>query len=220
LTDHSFGLERRGFEKQRLDWVVEYSLAHGGRRQQRLDFMTEVGGGVIPAGAIEECGTGRRIAFQRRVIQCFDPLPPVRGHVRLIIAAISIKGLLGDRSRLFWFFRAASHNSRATGLPEAISGSAGESRCLPTGTFRSAPAPLSHGHRLLSRPMRLEEGMDLAHRQGNPLFGLFPGEDAHFGVRREHRALSTPWEMPAIWLISALISSNAVSAELDSIRGE
>jgi len=40
----------------------------------------------------------------------------------------------------------------------------------------------------LSRQMRLEEGMDLAHRQGNPLFGLFPGEDAHFGFRREHRA--------------------------------
>jgi hypothetical protein len=39
------------------------------------------------------------------------------------------------------------------------------------------------------RLMRLEEGMDLAHRQGNPLFGLFPGEDAHFGFRREHRAL-------------------------------
>ena len=31
--------------------------------------------------------------------------------------------------------------------------------------------------------------MDLAHRQGNPLLGLFPGEDAHFGFRREHRAL-------------------------------
>jgi hypothetical protein len=43
--------------------------------------------------------------------------------------------------------------------------------------------------RLLGRPMRLEEGMDVAHRQGNPLFGFFPGEHAHFGVRREHRAL-------------------------------
>src|SRR5438067_12687872 len=41
----------------------------------------------------------------------------------------------------------------------------------------------------LSRPMRLEEGVDLAHRQGNPLFGFFPGEHAHFGFRREHRAL-------------------------------
>ena len=29
----------------------------------------------------------------------------------------------------------------------------------------------------------------MAHRQGNPLFGLFPGEDADFGFRREHRAL-------------------------------
>src|SRR6266700_7229138 len=43
--------------------------------------------------------------------------------------------------------------------------------------------------RQLSRQMRLEEGMNLANRQGNPLFGLFPGEDAHFGFRREHRAL-------------------------------
>ena len=31
--------------------------------------------------------------------------------------------------------------------------------------------------------------MGLAHCQRNPLFGLFPGEDAHFGIRREHRAL-------------------------------
>src|SRR4029077_8999469 len=58
------------------------------------------------------------------------------------------------------------------------------------GNVKLAPAPaLSCGHRRLSRPMRLEEGMDLAHRQRNPLFGLFPGEDAHFGFRREHRAL-------------------------------
>src|SRR6202012_24118 len=37
--------------------------------------------------------------------------------------------------------------------------------------------------------MRLEEGMDLAHGQRNPFFWLFPREDAHFGFRREHRAL-------------------------------
>ena len=53
-----------------------------------------------------------------------------------------------------------------------------------------APA-LSYGHRRLSRPMRLEEGMDLAHRQRNPLLGLLPREHAHFGFRREHRG--TPW---------------------------
>src|SRR5262245_5597900 len=41
----------------------------------------------------------------------------------------------------------------------------------------------------LSRSMRLEEGMDLAHSQRNPLFRLFPGENAHFGFRCEHRAL-------------------------------
>jgi len=34
---------------------------------------------------------------------------------------------------------------------------------------------LSDRLRLLSRPMRVEEGMDLAHRQGNPLFGSFQG---------------------------------------------
>src|SRR5208282_1782498 len=56
--------------------------------------------------------------------------------------------------------------------------------------YWNGPAPvLSYGHRRLSRLMRLEEGMNLAHRQGNPLFGLFPGEDAHFGFRSEHRAL-------------------------------
>src|SRR5271155_5802951 len=53
----------------------------------------------------------------------------------------------------------------------------------PSGNVKLAPIPvLSYGRRRLSRPMRLEEGMDLAHRQGNPLFGLFPGEDAHFGL--------------------------------------
>src|SRR5580700_9056446 len=41
----------------------------------------------------------------------------------------------------------------------------------------------------LHRPMRLEEGMDVAHGQGNPLLRFFPGEHAHFGLRREHRAL-------------------------------
>ncbi len=37
--------------------------------------------------------------------------------------------------------------------------------------------------------MRSEEGTYLAHRQGNPLLGLFPGEHAHFGLRSEHRGL-------------------------------
>ena len=31
--------------------------------------------------------------------------------------------------------------------------------------------------------------MNLAHRQGNSLLGFFPGEDAHLGFWREHRAL-------------------------------
>ena len=37
--------------------------------------------------------------------------------------------------------------------------------------------------------MRPDEGTYLAHRQGNPLLGLLPGEDAHFRVWREHRGL-------------------------------
>ena len=48
--------------------------------------------------------------------------------------------------------------------------------------------PFGRASSQLSRLMRLEEGMDLAHRLGNPLFGFFPGEDAYFGFRREHRA--------------------------------
>src|SRR5580658_8492363 len=43
--------------------------------------------------------------------------------------------------------------------------------------------------RRLSRVVRPEEGMYLAHRQGNPLLGLFPREYAHFGLWREHRGL-------------------------------
>ena len=31
--------------------------------------------------------------------------------------------------------------------------------------------------------------MNLAHRQGNSFLGFFPGEDAHLGFWREHRAL-------------------------------
>src|SRR5713226_2402726 len=42
---------------------------------------------------------------------------------------------------------------------------------------------------LLSRPMRLQEGTYLAHRQGNPLLGLLPRENAYFGLRRKHRTL-------------------------------
>ena len=37
--------------------------------------------------------------------------------------------------------------------------------------------------------MRLEEGMNLAHCQGDSLLGFFPREHAHFGLWREHRAL-------------------------------
>jgi hypothetical protein len=37
--------------------------------------------------------------------------------------------------------------------------------------------------------MRPEEGMYLAHRQGNPLLGFLPRVDAYFGIRREHRSL-------------------------------
>jgi hypothetical protein len=37
--------------------------------------------------------------------------------------------------------------------------------------------------------MRLEERMNLAHRQGDSLLGFFPREHAHFGLGREHRAL-------------------------------
>jgi hypothetical protein len=40
--------------------------------------------------------------------------------------------------------------------------------------------------------MRLEEGMNLAHRQGNSLLGFFPGEHAHLGLWREHRVLHGP----------------------------
>src|SRR5215831_12162760 len=37
--------------------------------------------------------------------------------------------------------------------------------------------------------MRAEERMNLAHCQGNSLFGFFPREHAHFGFWREHCAL-------------------------------
>src|SRR5262245_31266089 len=41
----------------------------------------------------------------------------------------------------------------------------------------------------LSGPMRLEEGMNLAHRQRDSFLGFLPREHAHFGLWREHRTL-------------------------------
>jgi hypothetical protein len=38
-------------------------------------------------------------------------------------------------------------------------------------------------------PMRLEEGMNLAHRQGNSLLGFLPREHAHLCLRRQYGAL-------------------------------
>ena len=60
-------------------------------------------------------------------------------------------------------------------------------KVLPFCEGRS-PGPCFFAHRRLSRPMCLEEGTNLAHRQGDSLLGLFPGEHAHFGLWREHRA--------------------------------
>src|SRR4029077_2985529 len=55
-------------------------------------------------------------------------------------------------------------------------------------TLRWHTFSLTDEHRRLSRAMSPEEGMYLAHRQGNPLLGLLPREHAHFGVWREHRS--------------------------------
>src|ERR1700687_2673457 len=54
-----------------------------------------------------------------------------------------------------------------------------------------AHAALSYGNNSLSRNRMMcpKEGTYLAHRQGNPLLGLLPREDAHFGIWREHRGL-------------------------------
>ncbi|HWN49728.1 MAG TPA: hypothetical protein VNO18_07860 [Xanthobacteraceae bacterium] len=54
-----------------------------------------------------------------------------------------------------------------------------------------ASAALSYGHHRLSRsrPMRPEEGTDLAHRQRNPLLRFLPRVNAYLGIRREHRGL-------------------------------
>src|SRR5579859_5045216 len=54
-----------------------------------------------------------------------------------------------------------------------------------------APAAASCEHRRLSRSWAMcsEERMYLAHRQRNSFLGLLPREDAHFGLRREHRGL-------------------------------
>jgi hypothetical protein len=79
LTDRSCGLDHRGFARQRLDWMVEYSQARGSHGQPRFHFTPEIGGvGVIPACVTEERGANRRIALQRGVKQRLDPLPPVR----------------------------------------------------------------------------------------------------------------------------------------------
>jgi hypothetical protein len=47
--------------------------------------------------------------------------------------------------------------------------------------------------RPLSMPMCLEEGMDLAHCQEDPLFGLLPVEDAHFGAATRSYLNAAHW---------------------------
>src|SRR5216683_3655318 len=54
----------------------------------------------------------------------------------------------------------------------------------PRRTKERPPTRLSR-----SRAMSPEKGTNLAHRQGNPLLGLLPRENAHFGIWREHRRL-------------------------------
>src|SRR5262249_34284594 len=61
---------------------------------------------------------------------------------------------------------------------------------LPPTAGEPTSAARSYGHRRRlrrSRPMSPKDGTYLAHRQGTPLLGLLPREDAHFGLQREHR---------------------------------
>src|SRR6476661_2080835 len=74
-------------------------------------------------------------------------------------------------------------------LAAAVSRCEWRSATQPSGNVKLAPPNSVVWTPRLSGPMRLEEGMNLAHRQGDSLFGFFPGEDAHFGLWREHRAL-------------------------------
>src|SRR5215831_5424026 len=81
-------------------------------------------------------------------------------------------------------------------------------------TAPTADSPLP-GDRHLCRPMRFEEGMNLAHRQGNSFLGFFPGEDAHLGLWREHRALHGD----GVWVRGNLVRENQdrVLATMDEI---
>src|ERR1700688_2737636 len=81
---------------------------------------------------------------------------------------------------LFWRFLSLGYKGRGCGNP-------GEARARSD--LQGTLTTLSNRRRRLSSLMRLEKGMDLSHGQRNPLFRLFPGEDAHFGFRREHHAL-------------------------------
>jgi len=54
------------------------------------------------------------------------------------------------------------------------------------------------------RPMRLQERMDLTHRQGNPLLGLLPRVHTHFCLRREHSA----FHRHLIWVRRDIVREN------------
>jgi hypothetical protein len=79
-----------------------------------------------------------------------------------------------------------------------------------------AACALWFGHRCLSRSMRLEEGMNLAHRQGNSFLGLFPGEYAHFRFRGDLRSVAgyvalgetTGWRS-SLWLQADVVVHGA-----------
>jgi hypothetical protein len=103
----------------------------------------------------------------------------------LLVRGRSESGLCPDDGASFHYFYKFGVWRRVEGPPKK-SWKGGQ----PSGNVKLAPAPgLLYGHHRLSRPVRFEEGMDLAHSQGNPLFGLLPRVDAHLGFRREHRAL-------------------------------
>src|SRR5262249_10140802 len=56
----------------------------------------------------------------------------------------------------------------------------------------------------LGRPMRFEERMNLAHREGDSLLGFFPGENAHLGFWGEHRALHSD----GVWVRGNFVRQN------------
>jgi hypothetical protein len=91
--------------------------------------------------------------------------------------------MLAGPSGLKVRYRLGASSGRSIAEPEP------GARPIVTASVRDTRDQCEAGCRHEAAQNPFEEGMNLAHRQGDSLLGFFPREHAHFGLGREQRAL-------------------------------